>query len=59
MKNVGRDKLKETIRKETLSNTARILGISIRTLKRWLEKFNLPNTKTEINSYSDEEWEKI
>lgn len=59
MNDVGKEKLKELVRNNTLTKSAEILKISIRTLKRWLDKFSIPNTKTDIEKYSDEEWEKI
>ena len=28
-------------------------------IRKWCDTYNLPRTKKEINSYSDEEWELI
>lgn len=56
---ISREELKTLIRSipfETIGKTFNITGNGIR---KWCEKLNLPKTKTEINKYTDEEWEKI
>lgn len=54
-----REELKNRVRKETFESIGRSYNISGNGLKRWLDKLNIPRTKTEINKYTNEEWEKI
>jgi len=42
-----------------LTEISKEFSISSATLTRWCQEFNLPSTKKEINSYSDEEWEQL
>jgi len=56
---INKNELKKMIREKSLAEVSRYYKVHVRTLKRWCEKFNLPSTKTEINSYSEEDWEKI
>jgi uncharacterized protein YjcR len=34
-------------------------GVKDNSIRKWCDSMNLPRTKKEINSYSNEEWEKI
>lgn len=34
-------------------------GVKDNSIRKWCDSMNLPRTKKEINSYSDEEWDKI
>ena len=54
--NFDRNYIKSIVKNNTLSQASKDLDISVRTLKRWLEKLSLPITKGDINAYSDEEW---
>lgn len=54
-----REKLKKEIRTLSFVQAGKIYNVSDNTIRKWCEKFNLPSTKKEINSYSDEEWDKI
>ena len=54
-----KESLKQALRTKPLAILCREWGISSSTLTRWCKEFNLPSTKKEINSYSDEEWEQL
>ena len=34
-------------------------GVSDNAIKKWCKVANLPSTKKDINSYSDEDWSKL
>lgn len=55
----SREELKDMIRKMPFSQIGNNFSVSHTTITRWCKKFNLPSKRAEINSYSDEEWEKI
>lgn len=52
----SRDTLKFMVRNKTFVECEKIFGVSAAAIKKWLKKENLPNTKKEINKYTDEEW---
>lgn len=52
-----REEFKQKIRTLPLTHVADFYGVS--DIRKWCDGFNLPRTKKEINSYSDEEWQKI
>lgn len=54
-----RNKLKKMIRENTFSKIYSIFGIQHQRLRTWNKNYNLPVTKKEINSYSDEEWNEL
>lgn len=56
---ISREELKKRIRNESFESIGKDYNISGNGLKRWISKYNLPNTKTLIKSYNDEEWEKL
>ena len=56
---ISREELKQRIRIESFEKIGKDYNISGNGLKRWITKYGLPNTKTEIKKYTDEEWEKI
>lgn len=55
----SREELKELIRKLPFTQIAKKYGVSDNAIRKWCDFEKLPRKKTEINSYSDEEWEKI
>lgn len=57
----SREVLKKLIREESFLGIARLYNNEITdgAIRKWCDKYNLPRTKKEINSYSDEEWELI
>lgn len=56
---ITREELKQLIRTISFTEIARQYGVSDSGVKRWCESFGLPKTKTQINGYSDKEWENI
>lgn len=54
-----RDELKKEIRSIPFTTIGKEYGVSDNAIRKWCDAYNLPRKKTEINSYSDEEWEKI
>lgn len=55
-----REILKEKIRNQSFDSIAKEYGFkSGNTVKKWCKKLNLPYLKSEINKYTDEEWELI
>ena len=56
---ITREQLKERIRKESFTSIAKDFNITDNAIRKWCDKFNLPRTKKEIKSYSDQEWKSI
>lgn len=56
---VSRDKLKDLVRENKLTEAENILSVSEHVIKRMLRNYKLPEHKTDIDSYSDEEWAKL
>lgn len=56
---ITREELKYKIRHQSFVSIGKDFNISDNGVRRWCEHYSLPTTKKEINSYSDEEWEKI
>lgn len=56
---VTREELKDMIRTLPFTTIGAKYGISDNSVRKWCVKYNLPKTKKEINSYSDEEWDLI
>lgn len=54
-----REKLKKEIRANSMIQVGKLYNTTDNTIRKWCKKFNLPYLKKEINSYSDEEWDKI
>lgn len=54
-----RETLKEEIRNTPFTHLALKYGVSDNAIRKWCDGYNLPRKRTEINSYTDEEWEKI
>ena len=55
----SREELKNLIRNTPFTTIGKTFNVSDRTITKWCSKYNLPERKKDINSYSDEEWEKI
>lgn len=55
----SREKLKELIRNTPFSQIGLIFDVSDNAVRKWCDKYNLPRTKKEINSYSNQEWVNI
>ncbi len=54
-----RETLKELIRIDPFTQIAEAFGVTDNAVRKWCDVYNLPRKKKDINSYSDEEWEKI
>jgi len=56
---ITKEELKQLIRNTPFTVIEQKYNISDKTLKKWCNILNLPLTKKEINSYTEEEWNKI
>ena len=54
-----RETLKYLIRNKPFKQIGLDYNVSDNAVRKWCIPYNLPNTKKEINSYTDEEWENI
>lgn len=59
LRNLSRNELKKLIRNKSFTELGNMFGITDNNVRKYCQKVNLPSTKKEINSYSDEEWDKI
>lgn len=55
----SREVLKNDIRTMSMLKVGKKYGISDNGIRKWCDAYSLPRRKTEIDAYSDEEWEKI
>lgn len=55
----SREELKILIREKPFTQIAEIYGVSDNAIRKWCDGYKLPRKKSEINSYTIEEWEKI
>lgn len=53
---VAREELKQLIRTTPFTTIGSNYGVTDNAIRKWCDKFNLPRTKKEIQSYSDEQW---
>lgn len=53
---ISRNQLKEKIRTISFLQIGKEFEVSDNAIRKWCDKYNLPRTKKEINSYTDEEW---
>ena len=58
-KGISRDFLKKEIRTKSFIQIGKEQGVSDNAIRKWCKKHNLPNKKSEIQKYTDEEWDKI
>lgn len=56
---ITRDELKSKIRTQSFLSIGAEYHVSDNAIRQWCDVYNLPRKKTEIKSYSDEEWEKL
>lgn len=56
---VSREELKNLIRNKPFIQIGQQFNVSDNAIRKWCDSYNLPRTKKEINSYSDQEWENI
>lgn len=55
----NRETLKYEIRNISFVQLGKKYGVSDKAISKWCIAYNLPHKKKDINSYSDEEWDKI
>ena len=56
---VTREELKSMIRTIPFTKIGEKYNVNDNSIRKWCDKFNLPRRKTDIESYSDEEWENV
>lgn len=56
---ITRNELKDLIRTTPFLTIGKMFNVTDNAIRKWCIHYNLPKTKKEIKSYSDEEWEKI
>ena len=56
---VSREDLKKLIRTQPFTKLGEMFGVSDNAIRKWCIKYNLPKTKSDIQKYTDEEWELI
>lgn len=54
-----REELKKDIRNMPMTQVGKKYQVSDNGIRKWCDAYGLPRKKTEINNYSDEEWELI
>ena len=54
-----REVLKQLIREKPFTQIGNIYNVTDNAVRKWCDSYNLPRTKKEIKSYSDEQWELI
>lgn len=55
----SREELKQLIREKPFLQIGLLFNVSDNAIRKWCKAKNLPYTKKEINSYSNDEWQKI
>lgn len=55
----SREELKQMIRTIPFTAIGQQFGVSDNAIKKWCKIANLPSTKKDINSYSDQDWSKL
>lgn len=55
----NRDELKKLIREKTFVSIGKQFNVSNTAVVKWCKTYNLPGTKTKINTYSDLEWQDV
>jgi hypothetical protein len=55
----SREELKQLIREKPFTQIAIQYGVSDNAIRKWCDAENLPRKKSDINAYSNEEWELI
>ena len=56
-KPITREELKDLIRTTPFVQIGKQFGITDKGIRKWCKSYNLPTTKKEIKSYTDDEWE--
>ena len=56
---VTREELKDLIRNTPFTTIANQFNVTDNAIRKWCDKFNLPRKKSDINNYSDIEWQNV
>ena len=56
---ITREELKNLIRTKSFTQIGKDYNVSDNAIRKWCDNYNLPRTKKQINSFTNEEWEKI
>lgn len=59
VKRPSREELKQLIRTKPFTQIGKMYGVSDNSIRKWCDIENLPRRKTDINNYTNEEWELI
>lgn len=59
LRDITRNELKDLIRTIPFLTIGKMFNVTDNAIRKWCIHYNLPKTKKEIKSYSNEEWEKI
>lgn len=54
-----RNELKNLIRNNTFVEVGRKYNVADNTIRKWCDDYNLPRRKKDINTYTDEDWDKL
>lgn len=55
----AREELKQLIREKPFTQIATLFNVSDNAIRRWCDYYSLPRKKSEIQKFSDKEWEQI
>ena len=58
-KPISREELKTLIRKYSFVHIARIYNVTDSTIKKWCRDYHLPSKRSDIVTFSDDEWEEL
>lgn len=56
---ITREELKQLIRTQSFMAIGKKYGVSDNAIRKWCDKHSLPRRKSDINKYTDEEWETV
>lgn len=56
---ITRDELKQLIRTKSFSQIGKDYSVTDNAIRKWCDRYELPRKKSDIKSYSNEEWENI
>ena len=54
-----REQLKNEVRTMPIAAVARLYQVGDKTIRRWCVSMNIPDKKSVIRTFSDEDWDKI
>lgn len=55
----SREELKELIKNKSFVEIGKDYNVSDNAIRKWCKNYNLPSTKREINSFTEDQWAKI